>query len=1043
MERKQLLAILFLLINIPTLYSINDFSTLYPKEINQDSKQIIGNYFAGTIRDKITKEPIIGAAIFIEGSKNGTVSDIDGHYKLKIDRTQKEYTLVFSCLSYYSKKIKRHSTGMLDVYLEENAESIEAVVVTGYSAINKDSFTGNITKIEKKELLQANPTNLIAAIQAYDPSFRINEDLANGSNPNALPNFVLRGQTGVGETELIQTENLSEAYLSGSSNLPIFILDGSQVDVQKIYDLDMNNIHSVNILKDAAATAIYGSRAANGVVVIERRMPGPGRIKVNYSGTFSADIPDLSSYNLMNAEEKLEAERLSGFYDSQTPSIDPYTDAYYKRKNNILTGTDTYWLSQGLRTGMSNRNSLYIDGGEESIRWGVELYHNNSQGVMKHSSRKSSRGSFYIDYRYKTLQIKNKVEYGNNKSSDVPFNNFSDYAHLLPYMRLYDHDGQYVRKLEDFPGYYGNLVNPLYEINFYNSFINGGYNEVSDNFTARWDATKDLRIKLLASASSRSSNNSSFKDPASAFYKKGRPENGDRIDSKGTSTTIEGQLNVNYNKKIKNSDINTSLAINLRQTEDTRNSIHYKGFPGGDLSSPSYAKEVYGKPFYSDNKTRLAGFLATTNYTYKNLFLTDFTARIDGSSEFGSKRKWSGFWAIGTGINLHRLEYLKKIKWLSKLKIRSSYGLTGKTNFSPYSAKDIYKLDSESYYPTGWGVFLSQKGNPNLKWEKKYSLDYGVDIGLLNDRFNIKLNMYNERTVDLITDYSLASSTGFKSYKDNMGKVENKGFEVNLMARVYQDSNWMINIYGSLAKNENKIVEISEAMRHYNEKVEEIFNKYNPSKTENNKFSKTYMKYYEGASLTSIYGMKSLGISPTNGKEIFVKRNGEITDKWSANEWRVIGDSSPDGQGSFGVTIKYKRISLFTSFLYTFGGDAYNQTLVSHVENADIRNSNVDKRVLEARWQKPGDICSLKDIKDRNITTGASSRFIQKDNTLRMNSVTLNCTLGEKICKKIHAQNVRLSMTCNNLLYLSSVRRERGLNYPFSRTIRFSTYINF
>lgn len=334
-------------------------------------------------------------------------------------------------------------------------------------------------------------------------------------------------------------------------------------------------------------------------------------------------------------------------------------------------------------------------------------------------------------------------------------------------------------------------------------------------------------------------------------------------------------------------------------------------------------------------------------------------------------------------------------------------------------------------------------GNPNLKWERKYTLDYGVEIGLWHDKIYLKASAYDERTIDLITDYTIPSSTGFTSYKENMGKVKNTGVELELRARLYSDRNWLFQLYGSFARNKNTIIEISQAMRDYNKKVEELFSGYNPESSSDSKYAKTYLKYYEGASLTSIYGMKSLGISPTNGKEIYLRRNGDVTDVWSADEWTIIGDTAPKGQGSFGYTLSYKQLSMFASFLYTFGGDAYNNTLVSYVENADIKNDNVDKRVLLDRWQKPGDITTMKDIRDRNVTTGASSRFVQKNNTLQWSSLTMSYNFRPEQLKKLHLSGLRLSFTMNDLFYWSTIRQERGLDYPYSRSFNLTTNIIF
>lgn len=1003
-----------------------------------------GNYVYGRVIEKLSKEPMVGVTIRLDGHSTGVITDINGCYVLTLP--EKGGLVIYSYIGFETRKIKVTSRQKVDVQMLEATESIQEVIVTGYNSIQKESFTGNTTKIEKEDLLKVNPNNLISAIQTFDPSFRIQENLAAGSDPNSLPQFVLRGQTGIGETTLGQTStsSISREVLSGNSNLPIFILDGFEVDVEKIYDLDMNSIHSINILKDAAATAMYGSRAANGVIVIERRAPEAGKFRVQYSGVLSAELPDLSSYNLMNAREKLETERLAGLYDSNTPEIDPYTNGYYQRLNNVLTGVDTYWLSQGLRTALNHKHSVFIDGGENDVRWGVELGFRGTEGVMKHSSRKNANAAFYVDYRIGGLQIKNKVTYTYNKSTDVPFNSFSDYSHLLPYMRLYDENGDYVRRLEKFDGASGTQVNPLYEINFYNSFDHSGYDEVTDDLSLNWRITDGLRLRGQFSVLMRNSTGDLYKDPASASYSASTGNiNGEKTESTQKRTVIDGSLSLMYNNTFKGHNLNICLSSNMRQTQSTASETRYRGFPGGDLVSSNYAAEVYGKPSSSDNTTRLVGALLTSNYTYNNIYLADLTGRIDGSSEFGSDKRWSMFWSTGAGINIHNYDFMKSNELFSMLKFRASYGLTGKTNFSLYSAKDMYQLQTDSWYPTGYGVFLYQMGNPNLKWERKYTLDYGVEIGLWHDKIYLKASAYDERTIDLITDYTIPSSTGFTSYKENMGKVKNTGVELELRARLYSDRNWLFQLYGSFARNKNTIIEISQAMRDYNKRVEELFSGYNPESSSDSKYAKTYLKYYEGASLTSIYGMKSLGISPTNGKEIYLRRNGDVTDVWSADEWTIIGDTAPKGQGSFGYTLSYKQLSMFASFLYTFGGDAYNNTLVSYVENADIKNDNVDKRVLLDRWQKPGDITTMKDIRDRNVTTGASSRFVQKNNTLQWSSLTMSYNFRPEQLKKLHLSGLRLSFTMNDLFYWSTIRQERGLDYPYSRSFNLTTNIIF
>ena len=1018
------------IIIVPMLLLLSMMSNLAAQDKN-------GAVVTGTVTDKVHGGPLPGVLIMFESHTWGVMTDAEGHYSIR--RPEEGGEMLFSLIGYETKRVKITNQTTLNVALVEAQETLDEVVVTGYSPIRKEGFSGNATRVTKTELVAVNPNNLISALQTFDPSFRIAENLVNGSNPNSLPEFALRGQT----SSVLDVTDVSRQSLVGTSNMPIFILDGFEVDIEKIYDLDPSRIHSISILKDAAATAFYGSRAANGVIVIELRAPEAGRLRTTYNGTLQLEVPDLSSYNLMNAAEKLEAERLSGAFDYPNPSISPYSNGYYARKNNIIRGIDTYWLSMGLRTGINQRHSVYVDGGEQDVRWGVSLDGNLHDGVMQLSSRKVLGAGFYVDYRLGKVQIKNKANFTYRKSNDVPFNNFGDYSHLQPYLSPDNEDGSYARSLEALPGYAWSLVNPLYEIHNYKSF-NTSYNqEIVDNLLVNWNITKGLKLRLQSSATITESGSDTFKDPASAsFGNSALSLSGTKNTGSGRSLLIDGTLQLMYNRTIEKHHINTNLSANLRSSDSSNETASYRGFPGGDLTGVNHASEIIGKPVRSDDKSRLLGFLLTGNYTWGDIYFGDLTGRIDGASAFGSKNRWSLFWSAGAGINIHNYSFLKNNKTLSTLKFRGSYGLTGKTNISQYSALNLYDLQPE-WFPTGYGVFLSQMGNPDLRWERTYQLDFGTEIGLWRDRVYLKASRYHERTVDLITDFALPSSTGFSSRKQNMGVVRNVGTELDLRVRAYQDRDFLVTVFGSFARNKNTVVEISEAMEAYNKKVEELFKDFNPSSSASAEYARPYLKYYEGASMTAIAGMRSLGISPSNGKEIYLRPNGEPTDKWSASDWVVIGDTAPKGQGSFGASFSWKRFTMYSSFLYHFGGDAYNSTLVNYVENVNMARDNVDRRVLLDRWQKPGDVTTLKDIRDRNVTTGSTSRFVQKDNTLQMSSLTLSYDFEEQLLKKVHISMCRLSLTANDVFYTSTIRRERGLAYPFARSFSFSLNLSF
>ena len=376
----------------------------------------------GRVTNRATKAPIPGAMVHIKGTTVGTTTDPDGYYSLRFPNRPGTVVTV-SFLGMESREIAYNNQTELDVQLLDKVESIDDVVVTGYAQVRKESFTGNTTRITQKEIVEVSPKRMIDAIQVFDPSFRLAENISMGSNPNALPEFYIRGQNSI-TTELNTSADISRQNLTNNSNLPIFILDGFEVDVEKIYDMDPMRVHSITLLKDAAATVLYGSRAANGVVVIESRAPEAGKLRVSYNLTGSVEMPDLSAYNLMNAREKLQAELDAGLYSFDATDFNENiynkNETYYKKLNEVNRGVDTYWLSKNLRTAVNHQHSIYIDGGENDVRWGIELKYAGNKGVMRDSKRDTYGAGLFLDYRIGKFQLMNRASYDANRSTDSP-----------------------------------------------------------------------------------------------------------------------------------------------------------------------------------------------------------------------------------------------------------------------------------------------------------------------------------------------------------------------------------------------------------------------------------------------------------------------------------------------------------------------------------------------------------------------------------------------------------------------------------------------
>lgn len=1001
--------------------------------------------------------PIPGVLITVVGKHRGTTTNVEGVFGLDLQASKA--LVEFSFIGMKKKRVTLTSqSAYVKVTLEDESHELGETVITGYRNVNKNSYTGSSTQILGDDLRKVSQTNILDAIQSFDPSFRIMDNTQFGSDPNATPEMMIRGQSGVGNRTL-DTDKLSKSNLKNNPNLPTFIMDGFEVSIEKIYDLDPTRIESITILKDAAATAIYGSRAANGVVVVTTVAPKPGEVRVSYGFTGTLETPDLRDYNLANASEKLEIERRAGLFEKGYPGINSESagvNAYNQKLALIKRGIDTDWLSIPLRNGFDQKHSVFIEGGTQNLRYGIDGSFNKVQGVMKGSGRDRYAVGISLDYRLKKFQVKNTTTFNHMKSKESPYGSFSDYTCLMPYDTPYE-DGVLTQKLNySVSNNNRTLNNPLYEATLGN-YNTTSYDEYVNNLSFNWYINDYWMAKGQFSVSKRYNRSEKFVDPLSSSTSaisesasSQKDKLGDLYTTSGNNLNLTGNAFIYYNQSFGKHNLNGSAGWEVNTSTYDNISAHYRGFPSGQFHSLNYANEIYKKPTKSEGTSRMVSMLATANYTWNNIYLLDLSVRFDGSSEFGSNQRWAPFFSTGAGINIHNYDFLKGNKYINKLKLRGSYGRTGKVNFPDYAAQTVYEPLFDEWYATGYGAVLMALGNKDLTWEKTDKYDFGIETQLFNERLTLDFDYYYEKTIDLVNDVSLSNTSGFSTYKNNMGEVENKGFELTARYDAIKNKNWLVAFWGNIAHNTNKILKISDSQRAYNQRVAEFYKKeqinqedIGSSLTDAN-YSVPIAQYEEGQSLTSIWAVKSLGIDPTTGKEIFLNRDGTVTDKWDATQEVVCGNTQPDFNGAFGVNISYKQWSLFASFLYEWGGQQYNQTLVDRVENAKIAQGNVDLRVLTDRWQKPGDVAQFKNIKDASLTTLPTSRFVQDNSFLRLNALTLTYDFNREWLKRnLGLRMLRLEASTSDLINWNSVRQERGLSYPKSYKFNFSVKAQF
>ena len=821
------------------------------------------NRIRGTVIDS-NKEPIPGASIIVKGTRTGTSTNIEGEFTLDVKDDKVTLEISFIGMKKQTLQVDATRRKSLEITLVDDVKTLEDVVVTGYNNVRKTSFTGSSTQISGDDLRKVSQTNILGALQSFDPSFRLMTNNQFGSDPNALPEMYIRGRSGIGVKEL-DRDQLSKSNLENNPNLPTFIMDGFEVSIEKVYDLDPTRIESMTILKDAAATAIYGSRAANGVVVITTVAPKPGEIRVSYNFTGTLELPDLRDYNLANASQKLEIERLAGLFEKgNNNNIDTSQgmNAYYKKYAYIQKGVDTDWMSLPLQNAFDHKHSVYIEGGTPNLRYGVDASYNGVNGVMKGSGRDRYSIGFSLDYRVKQLQVKNTVTFGHTKSKESPYGSFSDYTRMQPYETPYEDDGTLKqRMLYSISSSSRTSNNPLYEATLGN-YEWSAYDELVNNLSLNWYLNDYLTVKGQFSVTKKYASSEKFYDPLSSKVSVyGESDDaylaGDLYTEKGGNFDWNTNAFLYYTRSFHSKhNINVSVGWEAASSNTDNTKAHYRGFPSGEFNSLNYATEIYKKPTRTENTTRRISTLATANYTWNDIYLADASVRFDGSSEFGANQKWAPFFSGGLGVNVHNYAFLKGNKDINKLKVRASYGRTGKVNFPAYAATTMYQSLFDEWYITGYGAVLKALGNKDLTWEKTDKYNIGIETLFFNQRLTVEAEYYYEKTIDLINDFGLSSTSGFSSYKNNMGEILNKGFELQLRADVFRDRNWTVALWGNMAHNTNEILKISDSQKKYNERVAAFYQKEidkqlttNSSLSDAN-YSVPIPQYAEGQSLT-------------------------------------------------------------------------------------------------------------------------------------------------------------------------------------------------
>ena len=972
-------------------------------------------------------DPLPGVSITIVGKKGlGTATNVDGEFSIRYD--QPKCVIQFSYVGMKTQQVRATAGKRMTVQLETDAQVIGEAVANGIYTRNIESFTGSVSTFNSDDLKMISANNILKSLSALDPSIIMPENTLMGSDPNTMPKLTINGE--------MNPQALAQEYET-DPNQPLFILDGCESTLQAINDLNMDRIESISILKDASATAIYGSKAANGVIVVETKKPEAGRLQLSYNGSLQFAWADLSDYNLMNSEQKLQFELLAGRFgnldDNGLPVSEVDRNSYFDRRRLIDMGHETYWMNEPLRTAVTQTHNLYIQGGDQSFRYGAGLSYSKNEGVMKDSNRDVINGNVNLTYRVDNFSFTNQttINHVGSTNETVPFSRFSA---MSPFYPKYDEATGLPPKYVFYDTSSSNPYewNPIWDMN-QNSFKKGDITTITDNFQFEWRVSRQLRLRGNLQYQLQKTTNETYTSPnETSMHSVASDKKGSYTNSNSTANSYSGRLNATYGTAIGLHTINAVGGMQISERNNRSYSFGAAGYSSDTFWNPNFSNGYpeNGKPTSTDSKTRNVSYYANGNYAYDMKYLLDFNWTLSGASQFGIDDPFTPTWSVGIGWNIHNESWFKTSSLINYLKVRASYGNPGNQNYDAKLAASIYKFMTEYTNPFGLSNIIEQWGNNGLKWQKTNTYNVGLTATMFDNRLSLNADYQIRKTDPQLVRIDLPGSTGVTSAPMNVGGTDNRSISLSATCYIIKKYNFNWYVSGNLNHYTTTYFGIGDVLQQYNEA---------------GRISSSLARMYDGGSISGLYAVRSLGIDPATGNEMLLKKNGTPTYEWNAEDEVLVGDSNPDIQGNFSTSFLYKGFTFGASFSFKMGGDVTLNTLMDKIENisGDALRKNQDVRALTDRWKKPGDIAKYKRIDDTS-TSHITTRFIKTENTFSCGSINIGYrTATAKFLNTIGATSFDIRFYMNDIFRISNIKEERGLSYPFQRSCSMSLGLSF
>lgn len=968
---------------------------------------------------------LIGVSVVIKGTTVGVTTDLNGEFKL--DNVKPTDILRFSFVGYKTQEIKVGKKVFFDIKMEEDSQTLDevTVVAVGYGDVRRRDLTGSISKANMDDLIKTPTNNIASTLGGRIAGVQVtSSDGGLGDNFN----IVIRGAGSLTQ-----------------STAPLYVIDGFPQEGSNMSSLNPNDILSIDILKDASATAIYGSRGANGVVIISTKQGQEGKARVSYNGSLTIGkinktMDMMDGYDFVLLQQDIMSEDTFKEYYLK----DGITIEDYKKFKNYD------WQDEIYRTAISHNHYVGLNGGNNSMKYSASLSYSNQQGIIINTDLSKYQGRINISQK---INNKLKVNANANFASNIingtnPSQQSASASNALLYSvwgyrpvspsgsdllaEMYDED---VKMSDDY------RFNPV--LSAKNEYRKTTRNYLQANLGVEYDIIKNLKLKITAGYTGTDVRGEEFngKNTRTGNSHPNNPQS-KGINAKLTQQETRNYLNENtlsYQINKKKHNFNALLGLSFQKSSAKSNSITQEY-----ITNESFGMAGIGRGSTSPTATSSIGenammsYFTRFNYNYASKYYLNFTVRADGSSKFPQHNRWGYFPSASLAWTFSRENFIKNnVPWLSNGKIRASWGLTGNNRIGNYDYMTKYITDSR-YYRYPWdssfqtGFVSSAPANMGLKWETTEQLDFGLDLGFFNNRINLVLDYYIKTTKDLLINAEIPMSSGYAKTILNIGRLRNSGLEISLESTNIKTKDFMWSSSFNIAFNNNEVVALNSGQ---NELLSYVSweNSFNNQPAYISKIGesagKMYGFIYDGTYKYEDFNIKnnsdgsvsytlkdevpriSNNVQPGDPKYKKIANDG--TNKITDADRTIIGNGVPVHTGGFTNNFVYKNWDLNIFLQWSYGNDIFNANRMVFENAAGRSNTNMFK-TYNQRWNKNNPNSNIPRANSINSNM-YSSLYVEDGSFLKLKSISLGYNLDYDILAKIRIQKARIFFSAENI----------------------------